>query len=95
MNVKQGYASDSMKAFQFVEKHKLPQYNNIHDDMVVFGVYNDKDIEVISKHQGQVIVQWEGLDCKRYGHLEMFKRMDIVNVSPHFRIVDYFKNYRC
>ena len=91
MNIKQGYASDSMKAFHFVEKHKLPQYNNIHEDMVVFGVYNDKDIEVISKHQGRVIVQWEGLDCKRYGHLEMFKRMDIVNVSPHFRIVDYFK----
>lgn len=91
MNIKQGYASDSMKAFRFVEKHKLPHYNNIEEDMVVFGVYNDQDIEVIAKHKGRVIVQWEGLDCKRYGHLEMFKRMDIINVSPHFRIVDYFK----
>ena len=91
MKILQGYASSSMKAFQFVEKHKLPQYNNIDEDMVVFGVYNKEDIDIISKHRGRVIVQWEGLDCKRYGNLEMFKHMDIINVSPHFRIVDYFK----
>lgn len=80
-----------MQSFEFMEIHKLRQYNNINEPLVVFGCYNTPDVTLIDNHKSTVIVQWEGLDCKKHKDLSVFRKPNVINVSPHKNIVTYFK----
>lgn len=90
MKIYQGYKSKAMLSFEFMEIHKLKPYNDINAPLVVFGCYDDLDVAVISKHQSTVVIQWEGLDSKKHQDLSVFKKDNIINVSPHKNICAYF-----
>lgn len=97
MKIYQGYKSKAMVSFEFMEIHKLEKYTDEYKPMVLFGCYTDDDIALINNHKSVVVIQWEGLDSKRWSNLSVFKKPNIINVSPHKVIVDYFarKDLKC
>jgi hypothetical protein len=90
MKIKQGYKSSSMDAFQFLEMHKLEPLHDKYEPLVVFGCYNTDDLKVILEHHSIVVIQWEGLDSKKWKDLGVFKNSKIINVTPHPNIKAYF-----
>ena len=90
MKIYQGYKSHSMQSFEFMEIHKLREYDDINSPLVVFGCYTVSDVLLIMEHQSTVVIQWEGLDSKKHKDLSIFKKDNIINVSPHKNICAYF-----
>jgi hypothetical protein len=80
-----------MQSFEFMEIHKLMQYTNPDKPLVVFGCYNERDVHIINRHKGTVVIQWEGLDSKRHADLSVFNKSNIINVSPLKNVVAYLK----
>jgi len=91
MKIYQGYKSNVMLSFEFMQIHKLRPYDNINEPLVVFGCYTVSDVMLIMEHQSTVVIQWEGLDSKKHQNLSIFKKDNIINVSPHRNICAYFK----
>jgi len=77
----QGYASEAMRPFNFLEMYKLREYDNIHEPVVIFGCYNQDDENIIKNHKSQIVIQWQGLDSNHRKHYRMFSKNNIINTT--------------
>ena len=87
MKIKQGYKSSSMDAFQFLEMHKLEPLHDKYEPLVVFGCYNTDDLKVILEHHSIVVIQWEGLDSKKWRDLGVFKNSSVNLIRSFVRML--------
>lgn len=62
MKINQGYSSKSLAGFKFVSKFNLNELSNYTKPAVIFGVYNNDDINVIRKLKSKVVIFWGGVD---------------------------------
>ena len=63
--ITQGYASVSLKSFDFVNKFKLSTSINYNEPIIIFGIYNTFDYEVLKKCNSHITIFWAGKDSLR------------------------------
>lgn len=97
MKIYQGHQSKSLGAFQFMDMYKVVSYTNSREPLVVFGCYNDEDLEVVKNHNGIVFMQWWGLDSKMQKDYSVFTRKNVFNVTTLPNIVTFLneKGVKC
>ncbi len=64
MKIKQGYTSNSIKSFKLVEKFSLEKVNDYNKPVVVFGMYNNNDFNLLKSLKSKVVLFWAGMDVK-------------------------------
>jgi hypothetical protein len=62
MRIKQGYSSNSLSSFNFVKKFNLDELTDLTKPTVIFGVYNNNDVNVIKSIKSNVVIFWGGVD---------------------------------
>lgn len=85
MRITQAYVSDSVADFPFRKALDLTDYIDSGRPLVVFGVYSDKDMEVILAHKSKVVIVWCGqdaVDCIFYGRYQSLKNCIHVTWLP-------------
>ena len=88
----QGIVSKPVLHFDFLNEHCLKKYHNIHEPVVVFGIY---DLSIINKHKGIIILRWCGNDVriqKNNLHL-LLNHSNVVNVTPLPKVKKYLNNH--
>lgn len=63
MRITQAYVSDSVADFPFRKALDLTDYIDSLRPLVVFGVYSDRDMQVILNHRSKVLIVWCGQDA--------------------------------
>lgn len=61
--IKQGYSSESVKSFNFVNHFKLNNKINPNDPVIIFGVYNKQDRKIIESCKSHITIYWCGSDA--------------------------------
>lgn len=78
----QGYMSDVMEHFYWLDSFELSPYKDMKKPLVVFGCYRPKDYETIVRHRGEVIVVWMGNDTIHHkDRLWELKKSNITHVT--------------
>lgn len=64
IRIRQGYVSYCLRYFKnsFLEKYKLGPVRDKEQPVVMFGMYNNKDLEFYANHKGRIVVVWCGND---------------------------------
>ena len=60
--IKQGYNSATMQSFNFVNHFKLKSKINFNEPLIIFGVYNKIDGNIIKKCKSHITIVWCGVD---------------------------------
>ena len=66
-NIKQVYISSALKHFgdRIKTVYNLKNYNNINAPVLIFGLYFDKDLIIVQKHKGNIIIVPGGSDIEQ------------------------------
>lgn len=86
MRITQAYVSDSVADFPFRKALDLTDYIDSGRPIVVFGVYSDRDMDVILAHKSKVVIVWCGqdaVDCIFYGRYQSLKNCIHVTWLPN------------
>ena len=70
MRITQGYISQSIADFPFLETCHLQPYHDQDQPAIFFGCYSEVDIQTITAHRGTKVIFWTGQDameCIFYG----------------------------
>ena len=63
--IKQGYSSLSLTSFDFVKKFNLNSSINYNKPIIIFGLYNSYDYELLKKCNSHITIFWAGVDTLR------------------------------
>lgn len=95
-HVKQGYVSNGLQSFEerFMNKFKLSTITNIREPCLFFGVYSDKDLLTIKKHQGLKYIIWGGEDINinKFHCFETIKELQKLHNIIHVAISENIYN---
>lgn len=86
MRITQAFVSDSVADFPFKKALNLTDYVDSLQPLVVFGVYSDRDMEVILAHKSKVLIVWCGqdaIDCIFMGRYQYLKNCIHVTWLPN------------
>lgn len=78
MRITQAHISDSVSDFPFKVALRLTGYIDSSRPLVVFGVYSDRDMDIILNHKSKVMVVWCGqdaVDCIFFGRYMSLKHV--------------------
>lgn len=70
MRINQGYISQSIADFPFLETCQLQPYRDLDQPAIFFGCYSEADFQTIATHRGIKVIFWTGqdaMDCIFYG----------------------------
>ncbi len=67
MKIEQAHISRNVRFFKdkFLKKYGLVEMHNSSSPLVMFGLYNENDYQILKAHKGFVIVVWCGSDGSR------------------------------
>lgn len=86
MRIDQCYISESVIDFPFKKALNLTDYIDSIRPLVVFGVYSDRDMEVVLAHKSKVVIVWCGQDaieCIFLGRYQFLKNCIHVTWLPN------------
>lgn len=58
----QSYISKSLEGLDFRGKYGLADYTDIRERVILFGFYREEEYDILLRHEGEVIVIWQGMD---------------------------------
>lgn len=89
--VTQSHISRSLDGLQdrFRKKYGLTEYVDSGRPLVIFGMYNEEDVDVYLKHKSEITVVWQGCDAKDINPLlaSIIKR----RTAKHYSISHWIK----
>lgn len=62
MKIRQGYTSKSLSSFDFLTKFNLENLTDLTKPVVIFGVYNNSDVNIIKSIKSSIVIFWGGVD---------------------------------
>lgn len=77
------YVSEALKHFKkrFQKFYNKKDYSDV-GTCIFFGMYSNKDIDILRKHQGYKFLMWGGTDCNWEDYKEKLKNLEIINKIP-------------
>jgi hypothetical protein len=63
MRIKQGYLSNGLRRFNYVNEIGLEKLSNYNSPVVIFGIYERRDIQVLKKIKSKIVIFWGGSDA--------------------------------
>lgn len=87
------YVSEALNHFKkrFQTFYNKQEYSAI-GNCIFFGMYSNKDIDILKKHQGYKFLIWGGTDCNWDDYKEKLKNLEIINKIPDLYHISISKN---
>ena len=100
-NIKQLYVSKSLSTFsRYKSIHFLSDYKFLNLPVLIFGVYDKEDIDIVANHKGNIFIMYGGTDCssifenrKRNIKEIMEKKPNAIYISTSKCIFNRLNNY--
>ena len=87
MKIYQGYVTDPMKPFGFLDQYKLKDYYNHYQPVVMFGCYRShKARQFLRNHKGLLVIFWMYMSNKK-DVLGEYKPKRLFNVGVVIAII--------
>lgn len=64
MRATQCHISTSLAGLDFASKYNLTSYVDTESPLVIFGMYNEQDLNIYLNHPAPVILVWQGCDAR-------------------------------
>jgi len=98
MKIYQGYITEPMRPFQFLEQYKLQEYTDRFAPVVMFGCYKSRSAysEFLVKHRARIVIFWMGVDSyeiKDINLRRLITKKQVINVTTLPRIRTYLKKH--
>lgn len=91
MKIYQAIVADAVSHFDFFGKYNVSPYYDPYKPVVVFGVY---DIDIVNKHQGEVVLQWTGNDSRsQYAAGNLHTAMSATNVTCLPKVKEFLESH--
>ena len=95
---KQIYISESLKHLEntFCINYNVETYHDKNKPLLIFGLYDKIDFNVLYKHKAKVYIIWGGSDCLyNNNNVKMAKLLDNIKEIEHLIISEYIYDKIC